>query len=475
MASNQLATQLVWLRSDLRLEDNPALHHAAKQGPVICVFIVSPQQWQQHDDGEAKQGLLRSRLTAIQAELTDKNIPLKILLEPTYSTIPKALLSLARTLNAETLWWNVEYPLNEQQRDSAVKAAMATNDITVNEYHDDVIHTPGSVRTQTGNIYHVFTPFARQWRKQFSVEQLVTLAVPPKQPALNIATDTLDEHWPQDNNAYYRDDLWPADSKAIHRRLDKFLLNTVVHYSDHRDIPSIAGTSTLSPYLACGALSIRQCMAAFAKTGEGWFEHQWTTELIWREFYRHLTAVYPHLSRGENFKATKAPIPWRNDERHWQAWCRGETGFPIVDAAMKQLLQTGWMHNRLRMIVAAFLTKLLLIDWRKGEAFFMQHLIDADYASNNGGWQWASSTGADAAPYFRIFNPERQSERFDPEGQFIKRFLPELDALDKKSIHTPNSEQRKLANYPEPIIDYKLARQEALDGYAKAMGKDARR
>jgi len=466
--------QLVWLRSDLRLADNPALYHAAKQGSVVCVFIVSQEQWLSHDDGAAKQGLLRTRLEALQSELEQKNIPLKILNEPSYTTQPQALLALAQSLNAEQIRWNAEYPLNEQERDTAVKALLQQHDIVVSEYHGDLIHTPGSVRTQTGNIYHVFTPFARQWRKQVTPEQLATLGAPRKQKPLSIKTDSLATQWPEAaDKEPYRKDLWPADSKAIQQRLDKFLLNTVNHYGDKRDIPSIAGTSTLSPYLACGALSSRQCMAAFAQIHEQWFSSQWTSELIWREFYRHLTAVYPHLSKGENFKTTKKPIPWSDNEAQWQAWCEGNTGYPIVDAAIKQLLQTGWMHNRLRMVVAAFLTKLLLIDWRKGEAFFMRHLIDADYASNNGGWQWAASTGADAAPYFRIFNPQRQSERFDPEGVFIKRFLPELEGLDKKSIHNPSSEQRKMMGYPEPIIDYKFARQRALDGYAVAMGKNS--
>lgn len=466
------STQLVWLRTDLRLEDNPALHFAAKTGTVVAVFIATPQQWQSHDEGAARQSLMRARLMVLQEELAPKNIPLKVLHIPDYQALPQVLLDLAKSMNVEKLWWNTEYPLNEQNRDKAVKTLFKEQGINTSVYHGDVIQEPGTVRTQTGNIYHVFTPFARQWRKQVKAEQLIPLAAPRKQSEPTIDSDNIEAIWPEHpQSKNYRNDLWPADTKSIHQKLDKFLHNTVTNYHDKRDFPSIAGTSTLSPYLAVGAISVRQCMAAIAKTHQDWLANQWTTELIWREFYRHLTAVYPHLSRSENFKPTQKPIPWSNDDAQWQAWCEGNTGYPIVDAAIKQLIQTGWMHNRLRMIVAAFLTKLLLIDWRKGEAFFMQHLIDADYASNNGGWQWAASTGADAAPYFRIFNPERQSERFDTEGVFIKRFLPELASLDKKSIHNPSSEQRKIAGYPEPIIDYKFARQRALDVYADAMGK----
>ena len=250
-----------------------------------------------------------------------------------------------------------------------------------------------------------------------------------------------------------------------------FCCHSASQYKERRDIPSINGTSTLSPYLAAGMISVRQCIACIRHHVEDWRSNQWVTELIWREFYRYLIDLHPRLSQGKNFIQTSKPIPWENDDDQFQAWCEGNTGFPIVDAAMKQLVQTGWMHNRLRMVTAAFLTKILLIDWRRGEAFFMQHLLDGDYASNNGGWQWAASTGADAAPYFRIFNPTRQSERFDKEGLFLKKLLPALTPINHKSIHTPSTDARSAHGYPEPIIDYKWARQRALDSYAVAMGK----
>ncbi|MGH1487101.1 MAG: deoxyribodipyrimidine photo-lyase [Cellvibrionaceae bacterium] len=460
---------LVWLRNDLRLADNPALYHACKQGPVCCVFVVAEKQWQNHDDAPAKIAMIKQRLSSLSVELADKRIPLKVLTVDSYQNTPKAILSLSKKIKASDLWFNREYPLNEQQRDHAVIELLDSNKVKAHTYHGDVIHPPGTVRTQTDTIYHVFSPFARQWRKQVNEDLLLVLPSPRKQTETGIKGDSIEKCWKTDFN--YRDDLWPVNTKAINNKLSKFIANTVIQYKETRDIPSISGTSTLSPFLMCGALSVRQCIHAVRERTPDWLENTWVNELIWREFYRHLIDTYPHLSRSENFKATKKPIPWENNADQWQAWCNGTTGYPIVDAAMKQLLKTGWMHNRLRMIVAAFLTKLLLVDWRKGEQFFMSHLIDGDYASNNGGWQWAASTGADAAPYFRIFNPERQSQRFDPEGLFIKRFLPELAELDKKSIHNPSSAQRQQCAYPEPIIDYKFARQRALDGYASAMGK----
>ena len=460
---------LVWLRNDLRLEDNPALYHSSQQGPICCVFTLTATQWQQHDDAPAKIAFWKARLQALSDELAVRNIPIKLLNAEDYQQIPTQLLALANTIGASTLHFNHEYPLNEKQRDQQVTALFEQHDIAVHRYHGDVVHPPGTVKTQNNGIYHVFTPFARQWRKQVDESLLQVLPSPKAQAPTSLASSKIDQEWPL--SSQYREDLWPPTTAAIHSNLGQFTESKVVDYKELRDFPNIAGTSLISPYLMCGALSVRQCIQATRTSSPDWLNSAWTNELIWREFYRHLTDSYPRLSRSENFKPIQRAIPWENAPAHWQAWSTGTTGFPIVDAAIKQLLQTGWMHNRLRMVTAAFLTKLLLIDWRKGEQFFMEHLIDGDYASNNGGWQWAASTGADAAPYFRIFNPQRQSERYDPEGQFIKRFLPELKALDAKSIHQPSSQQRRQCAYPEPIIDYRFARQRALDSYASAMGK----
>jgi len=462
--------QLVWLRNDLRSIDNHALYYAAKKGSVCCVFCITRQQWQAHHDAPSKIALIRQQVATLQVQLAKKNIPLKLIVTPDFKTLPNALVTLATTLNIQSLWFNYEYPVNEYKRDQAVIDALSKKGISTHTFHSDLIHTPGSVVTQAGNPYHVFTPFAKQWRAQLSEEQLAVLPEPKKQINISITSDDIDHNWPI-NDIAWRSDLWPTGHKDSLARLRKFAQTKATHYVEHRDIPSIAGTSTLSPYFATGALSIRQAIKELRQYDENWLSNQWITELIWREFYRHLISLYPHLSMSKDFKILHSPIPWENNSTAWHAWCNGETGFPIVDAAMKQLQQTGWMHNRLRMVSAAFLTKLLLIDWRKGEQFFMENLIDGDYASNNGGWQWAASTGADAAPYFRIFNPQRQSERFDSEGIFIRKLLPQLSSLDNKSIHNPTSEQRKACGYSEPIIDYKFSRQRALDCYASAMSK----
>jgi len=462
--------QLVWLRNDLRIADNPALNYACKTGDSCCVFVINPEQWTIHNEAAIKLDFIFRRLQSLQVELSDLNIPLKVITAANYQEVPETLLNFASSIGVTGLWFNYEYPLNESLRDEAVTTAFSSAAIETHSFHGDVFHQPGTVKTQSDTIYHVFTPFARQWKKQLTEALMTPLNAPNKQNEISISGDDITRHWPE-SNIDTRADLWPSSTAAMTQKLNKFMANAALKYKEIRDFPSVAGTSTLSPYLMCGAISSRQCLLSLRQKSGEWLDSTWLNELIWREFYRHLTCLYPRLSRREDFKLLKAPIPWIDDNRQWQAWCTGQTGYPIVDAAMRQLLQTGWMHNRLRMVVAAFLTKLLLVDWRKGEQFFMLHLIDGDFASNNGGWQWAASTGADAAPYFRIFNPLRQSERFDSTGAFIKKLIPELSSLDKKSIHNPSSQQRIACNYPEPIIDYKFARERALIEYAGAMGK----
>ncbi len=461
---------LVWLRNDLRLQDNPALYHASRRGPVCCVYAVTPKQWQAHADAPAKLAFWRARLIALEQELTSKNIALKLVMANTYHNSIEQLVALAIDIAAETLSFNNEYPLHEKNRDDDIEKRCQQNAIAVYRYDGDIVMPPGTVSTQQNKMYHVFTPFSRQWHKVVTEEHLNGVPAPRKQQPTEIESDNIATTWTEEDKDF-REDLWPVTTNKINTRLERFCVQRAHAYKEQRDIPSVNGTSTISPYLACGAISVRQCITSLRQHSEDWRNNQWATELIWREFYRHLTASYPHISRSENFLRFPNSIQWQNNKTLFEAWCEGKTGFPIVDAAMKQLVQTGWMHNRLRMITAAFLTKLLLIDWRWGEQFFMAHLLDGDYASNNGGWQWSASTGADAAPYFRVFNPYRQSERFDPEGIFIKRFLPELESLNKKEIHQPSSETCTDNHYPEPIIDYKFARQRAIDVFAAAIGK----
>ncbi len=271
---------------------------------------------------------------------------------------------------------------------------------------------------------------------------------------------------------------WPAGSKSAQNILHKFCDTDLLHYKEQRDFPNLDATSKLSAYLAVGAISSKQCFLEALYANENVFPGNnsnimcWIDELIWRDFYRNVIYFNPDICKGANYNKKYDKIKWNTSVKDYKAWCNGDTGIPIIDAAMRQLVQTGWMHNRLRMIVAMFLTKQLLIDWRKGEKFFSEHLIDLDFASNNGGWQWCASTGTDAVPYFRIFNPITQSQRFDPNGTFIRKYCPNLAKLNAKQIHDPSSHCSAQAlrdmQYPNIIVDLKVARARALEMYKVA-------
>ena len=264
--------------------------------------------------------------------------------------------------------------------------------------------------------------------------------------------------------------LYEPGEKAAIEILENFFENKISDYKVARDFPAQDSTSKLSVYLSSGIISAKKCVSKLLEISEdspGTGEYSWFNEIIWREFYKYIIFHYPRVSMRKSFNEKYDQVKWRDDEEDFVAWTKGETGFPIIDAAMKQLLNTGWMHNRLRMIVAMFLSKNLLIDWKRGEEFFMQNLIDGDHASNVGGWQWSASTGVDAAPYFRIFNPITQSEKFDKEGLFLKHYLPNLESLSKKEIHNPDIELRKELNYPMPITDLSSSRKRAIEVFSK--------
>ena len=468
------APQLVWFRNDLRVHDNPALHEACQranqQQPVIAVVLLTPQSWDQHDESFCRMGLWRDQLKQLRAQLNPLSIPLKVLSVDHFQQAPDALHDLAQRLNAGALHFNYEYPLNERERDKAVCETLASANISCFGYHGDLIVPPGQVVTGQGTPYKVFTPFSRAWLKQLPHYDRDIFSAPKPQCATEITSDEIpdDLHY---GDLSYRTDLWPVGEDLISDWLQRFIDEKERDYANKRDFPQPnperEGTSRLSPYLSIGAISARQCLAllkiSYSDQPEAIAASTWLNELIWREFYRHLLVSFPEMSRLEPFKPEiETRISWQANDQAFEAWCRGETGFPIVDAAMKQLLETGWMHNRLRMVVSSFLTKLLRVDWRRGERFFMRHLIDADFASNLGGWQWSASVGADAAPYFRIFNPQAQSEKFAGDGRFIGHFLPELAALDSKAVHKPGA---GAGRRPRPIIEYKAARQAALDDY----------
>lgn len=467
--------QLVWLRSDLRIHDNSALAAAAAKGPVVAVFLRSIKQWQAHGHGANKLDFWARGVAAMKTSLNGLNIPLLHRDIEHFDDAPQALLTLAREHNIDQLHFNIEYPLNEQRRDHAVTEAFQQQGIGVQAHHDAIAFAPGSLLTGKGDYYGVFTPFSKAWHKQITAAQLALRDTPPVQSPLNIKSDPLPS-LPSLDDEPLDGRHWPAGENAASDNLERFLRFRGRHYNDQRDIPNVRGTSELSPYLALGMISYRQCLQAVMSENGGHLADgnagltTWVNELIWREFYQHVAVGFPHICRHQPFQTHTQALQWRDDDEGFAAWCEGRTGYPIVDAAMRQLVTTGWMHNRLRMITAMFLSKHLLIDWRRGEAFFMRHLVDGEFCANNGGWQWAASTGTDAAPYFRIFNPTTQSTRFDADGAFIAHWLPTLEALPAKARHAPPRDMLSQVDYPAPIVDHKAARQRALDAF-KALSK----
>lgn len=467
-------TQLFWLRSDLRTSDNTALAAAMAAGPTVALYLVTPRQWLAHDDAPCKVDFWLRNLAELSTRLGALNVPLVIREVDDWQAVPDALLNVCREHGMQRLHYNEEYGVNEQRRDQAVAARLEAADIRVRSYLDQLLFTPGSVQTQSGSYFKVFSQFRKACLARLSVSLPACEPVPAAQAPLGIASDPVPAAvtgFPRPTD--YLRALWPAGEAFAQRRLAAFVEDDLNEYHQRRDLPAEPGTSQLSAYLAAGVISIRQCLHAALGYNQGELDSgstgatTWINELLWREFYKHILVGYPRVSMHRAFRPETEALPWRRAPDELEAWQQGRTGFPIIDAAMRQMQETGWMHNRLRMVVAMFLSKNLLIDWREGERWFMRHLIDGDLAANNGGWQWSASTGTDSVPYFRLFNPISQSQRFDPDGQFLRRWLPELQGLGKREIHNP-SMQRSLfgkADYPAPIIDLGESRARALDAF----------
>jgi deoxyribodipyrimidine photo-lyase len=457
---------LVWFRADLRVSDNTALWHACREatGGAVAVFTICPGQWREHDWADVKVDFILRTLGELRSSLDRLNIPLLVKRADTFRAAPAVLLKTARAHRCDAIYFNREYEVNESRRDEAVTQTFTDAGLEARAFHDQSVLPPATLRTTTDRFYTVFTPFRRAWIRHLNEHGVPAVrARPRRRPETDVTADPRPDSITGFDRSRGRADLWPAGESAAQRRLRSFVETRIRDYARHRDLPALDGTSALSPYLTVGSISVRQCLQAAMKANRNSLNGRrtgaatWINELIWREFYRHLLVGYPRVSINRAFRPGTDGIRWRHDRKAFEAWCRGRTGVPIVDAAMRQLEQTGWMHNRLRMITSMFLTKDLFIDWRWGERHFMRNLIDGDLASNNGGWQWSASTGADAAPYFRIFNPYRQSRRFDPRGDFINRYVPELDGLDGDAIHDPSTlpePQRSSLDYPQPIVDH---------------------
>ncbi len=474
---------LVWFRADLQVEDNPALMRgmadaAAAGGAAVGVFVICGEQWASHDWAGVRVDFVLRTLRELSGALEKLGVPLLVVSTGRFAGVPRVITDVAAKHSCGAVYWNREHELNEARRDAEVEAACVRAGGKAIGFTDQVLIEPGEVRTGEGKYYTVFTPFRRALYKAVEERGGVKLwGSPKKQAAMGIVSSAV----PREVEGFScgvknAQTLWPAGEVEARRRLKAFVSARVSKYQESRNNPAIEGTSALSPYLAVGSISIRQCAAAAVEANRGQLGGEggaavWMSELAWREFYRHIMVGFPRVCMHRAFKPETERLKWSTNEKHFSAWCEGRTGVPIVDAGMRCLLATGWMHNRVRMITAMYLVKDLFIDWRRGERWFMEHLIDGDLASNNGGWQWSASTGTDAAPYFRIFNPVSQSRTCEPSGAFIRRWVPELAKLEggeKGAIHDPG-ELPPLAraglDYPQPIVDHAKARDRTIEAF----------
>ncbi|MGB2139687.1 MAG: cryptochrome/photolyase family protein [Psychrobacter sp.] len=518
---------LMWFRRDLRIHDNTALaaiceQANASEAPVTAVYFITPEQWLEHDDSLVQVDHIARTLPILAQKLEDQlNIALNVYLCADFDKSIEAITELCAEQKITTVMANHEYEGNEIDRDEKLTKQLANNDIEFIRHHDQCILPPLSITTNDGDsMYKVFTPFYRKWRDTLEAGSLSAHEATKvtannktkariKSMALKSATDNAntsasieklahkivadyqkpleyDEKKFTDKPAQLKQarEDYPAGEDAAIQRLKEFVAEDIEDYDVSRDKPILQGTSHLSAYLTIGAISPRLCYLQAAQAQEKLHGNdsdnedinRWISELAWRDFYRHVLVDKPKLIEHKAYKEdADNKVNWSYDKDDFAAWCAGKTGVPLVDAAMRCLNATGFMHNRLRMVTAMFLTKDLLIDWRWGERYFMQQLIDGDFASNNGGWQWSASTGTDSAPYFRIMNPFSQGKSHDAKGEFIKTWLPELKDVPVSTLHSEDTMRKALKkggefadiDYPVPMVEHKEVRKLAIAEFKK--------
>jgi deoxyribodipyrimidine photo-lyase len=428
------AVSIFWFRRDLRLEDNTALVEALNSPyPVLPVFIFDPDILNALESNEdARVQFILEEVRKIKNALESYESTLLVF----HDKPENAFVELQKKYNVRAVFANRDYEPKTIARDSLISNLLSKIDVKLHLFKDQIIFEGKELLKQDGTPYKVFTPFKKLWLDKYAQGQI------------DISHQTLFEKFYKMKPAAIPDlDSLGFKKSDISVPKKEVNLEIIKKYNQNRDFPAIEGTSRLGMHLRFGTLSIRKLTQIAHRHNETWLN-----ELIWREFYSSILQHFPKVTT-EAFNKKYNFIPWRNDENEFARWCKGQTGYPLVDAGMRELNQTGYMHNRVRMVVASFLTKHLLIDWRWGEAYFAHKLLDFELASNNGGWQWAAGTGTDAQPYFRVFNPQSQAEKFDPNLKYIKRWVPEIESL----------------SYPEPIVDHKQARLRAIETYKAAI------
>lgn len=468
MTKNASAPIVIWFRRDLRRADHPALHAATQTGrPVVPVYIETDTPGDA--PGAASRWWLHHALSALAESLAKAGAPLII----RRASAEEALRALAEEVSAGAVYWNRCHEPSAMARDRRVKKTLEKAGVEVKEFVGENLFDPEAIRTQSGDPYKVFTPFWKSCLKDG--EPSAPLPAPGKLQgwsgnADGEALESLKLLPAIDWAGGMRETWTPGEAGAL-EQLHRFLEEGLLDYPDGRDRPDRIGTSRLSPYLHHGDISPRTVWQAVRETaesesGKGWMRAAdvYLREVGWREFALHLLLHFPH-TLTEPLRDDFKHFPWKRSKRLLNAWQQGRTGYPMVDAGMRELWHTGWMHNRVRMIAASFLVKDLLQPWQDGEAWFRDTLVDADLASNVLGWQWTAGCGADAAPYFRVFNPVLQGKKFDPDGIYVRQWVPELAKLDGAAVHEPWKNRASCPAYPEPIVDHFEARDAALEAY----------
>ncbi len=472
---------LLWFRLDLRLTDNPALEAARQRGgPVVPVFVWAPEEEGDWPPGGASRWWLHRSLAALAGDLETRGARLLIRRGPSLAS----LRQLARETGADAVYWNRRYEPALIARDTAVKEALRADGLRAESFNSALLFEPWTVTNQTGKPFQVFTPF---WRHCLAREDPPAPTPAPRRlpgPARAPRSEPLAalELEPTIDWASGLRAAWQPGEAGAAANLRRFLDHAFEQYGEDRNRPDRPGTSRLSPHLHFGEIGPRQVWQALKRHAaqRGWPVTRWRNtqflaEIGWREFAYHLLYHFPHTPTRP-LRAEFARFPWRKEAAWLRAWQRGRTGYPIVDAGMRELWATGWMHNRVRMITASFLVKDLLVDWCAGARWFWDTLVDADLASNTLGWQWTAGCGADAAPYFRIFNPVTQGQKFDPQGDYVRRWVPELARLPTEWIHRPWEAPDEVLRaggvelgrtYPRPIVSHAIAREVALEALAK--------
>lgn len=467
--------RLVWFRNDLRSRAHTPLNQAlAGNEPVIALYLLCPRQWDEHHVAPVRRWYVLESLRELGETLAEKGVPLHVIDAGDFHGAVGTLDEFVAEQGITEVFCNRDYPLNELNRDRAVAERLKQRGVAIHGFDDGMLVPPRALSTGKGTPYTVFTAYKKRW------DVWMADADPSPAPeadwpggqarfegagAVDAALKALDV-----DAAITA--LWPAGEETALARLDEFVEHHLAAYKSRRDFPEEPATSALSVALSAGTLAPVQAWSAaqraMADPGAREGAACWIGELAWRDFYRQIMHRFPSLATGAPFRPETRLLQWNDNDDHFAAWCEGRTGYPLVDAAMRQLVRTGWMHNRLRMLTAMFLTKHLFIDWHKGEQFFMRHLVDGDFAANNGGWQWSASTGTDAAPYFRVFSPMRQSQRFDPHGRFIARYVPELAELDDRTIHEPWKQPLMNNGYPAPIVPHQGVKQRVESAFREA-------